>query len=209
MKDQVCLRFLVVLFCTMGLGCSFLGKSDALLPRFYTPESTTPRPAGSAKSKSTDVPELRVGRVTSASDLKDNMAFRDGKHEVGYYDERLWTERPEAYLSRALGWALFEGGSLAHVVSGPAPTLDVRLLAFEEIRGTPSRVRIRIAVLLHDERLARLDETLTFEQVIVSQGKPSGEDVARALGETLTLAVQEIARRVDVTLRAAPRPPGG
>jgi len=52
--------------------------------------------------------ELRFGRMSAGAAIRDRLAYRDSTYEVGYYDERLWTDKPEAYVKRALAHALFD-----------------------------------------------------------------------------------------------------
>lgn len=182
-------------------GCALTGKNDALSPRFFTPETTLSPPL-KPPADGASLVDLRLGRVTATSDLKENIAFRDGAHEVGYYDERLWTEKPDAYLLRALTRALFEQRALRHVLSGVAPTLDVRLVAFEEIHTAPRRVRVQVALSLHDERVVRIEETLTVERPLSATAGPSSpEEVAAAMGDALAEITSRIGDRVEKSLR--------
>jgi cholesterol transport system auxiliary component len=201
-------RALLFSACALSLwACALTGKSEALAPRFYTPETIGAPSAESPRAAPARPLELRIGRITAAADLKENMAFRDGTHEVGYYDERLWTERPDAYLARALGRALFDQRGLRHMISGAGPTLDVRLLAFEEIRIAPRRVRVRIAITLHDERAVLVEETLTMEHPLAAgAAAPGADEVARVLGETLAAAVARVADRVETALQPVALP---
>ena len=182
-------------------GCALTGKSEALTVRFFTPEPLVGR-FDASKRAPTQPSELRIGRISAAADLKENIAFRDGTHEVGYYDDRLWTERPDAFLGRALHRVLFEERGLRHVISGASPTLDVRLLSFEEIRAAPRRVRVQVSIVLHDERIVRVEETVTVERrLLAGAGPANAEELARVLGEALAALVGEIADRVEKGLQ--------
>src|SRR5579859_2713520 len=113
-------------------GCALLSKSDPVVPRYFSPE-----PAAAAEPALV-VPaaaplELRLGRVNAGSYLRDKIVFRNSAYEVGYYEERRWTEKPEAYVRRALARALFDRRGIHQVISGPAPTLEVEVTAFEEV----------------------------------------------------------------------------
>jgi ABC-type uncharacterized transport system auxiliary subunit len=115
--------------------------------------------------------------------------------EVGFYDDSRWTERPEAYVARALDRALFGSGRLRHVLAGPAPVLDVRVLAFEEVRaqsGSSRRARVALAVLLHDDRTVLLEQRFTHE-VEVRGGKIEQlvQGLALARQTVATLAQQQ------------------
>lgn len=181
-------------------GCAFFGKSEPLDARFYTAErsdapSTTAAPAS-------EVP-LRLGSIFGATHLRERIAYRESEREVGFYEERRWTERPESYLQRALSRVLFEERGMQRVTSGIAPTLDVELTHFDELVGSPHRVSVRAHVILRDQRSARFEHTFGADQEV-----KGGEfvEVAEALSVALGRCVEEIADRVVAELRA--RPPG-
>lgn len=179
--------------------CALTAKSESTFPRYYSPEgltAVTPATSGQPASDAAVV-DLKLGRVTAASDLKDNIAFREGTHEVGYYDDLLWTERPDAYLGRALSRSLF-GSRARHVLHGDAPMLEVKLLAFEEIRGAVPRVRVVTSFSLRDDRTIYFEETWSEERPLAP--KAGGEEVAAALGAALEGMVNHIADRVQTKL---------
>src|SRR5277367_4528502 len=111
--------------------CALLDKSDPMTPRYFSPESAAvtrdvdPRDSGL---------ELRLGRVNSDAFIRDRMIHRDSPYELGYYDERAWTEKPETYVRRAVERKLFDEQGVRRIVSGSATTLDVDVVAFEEVR---------------------------------------------------------------------------
>src|SRR6185436_5751354 len=105
-----------------ALGCALTGKSDAMVPRFFTLEpaahatTTTAARVGAASA-----PQLRLGRVTAADHIEQPIIYRQSEREIGFYDDRLWSEKPDAYLGRALGRVLFEEKGLRRAVAGRAP----------------------------------------------------------------------------------------
>jgi cholesterol transport system auxiliary component len=171
------------------LGCALTSKGDALSPRFFSPE-----PVSAARSpKSAQAFEMKLGQVSSASHLDERIAYRVGGSEMGFYDDRRWTEIPEAYLRRALERELFEQRGLSRVVNGEAPTLDVELTAFEELRSKPLKARVTIAFSLRDERHSLIERTLDVEQPVT--GQPDA-DPARQLAETMTAALDGAVREL-------------
>jgi cholesterol transport system auxiliary component len=130
--------------------------------------------------------------------------YRDSDHELGYYEDRRWTERPETYLRRALARALFEDRGLLRVVSGMAPTLEAELVAFEEIRAPAHKVRMQVIITLDDDRVGYLEQTITTEQDVPSDD--NGAAVATALSATLRLGVSQIADLVTAKLSTLPPP---
>jgi cholesterol transport system auxiliary component len=211
------LILLLALSCTLSFalsGCALTSKGTALSPRFFSPDSgeastNPPRPASPAPASSPLA--LRLGGVEAASHIEERMSYRLHGSELGYHDDRRWTERPEEYVRRALESELFERRGVRRIVAGTASTLDVELTAFEELRGPPARVRLSLRFTLHDEREASLERSLTVERPL---GADAGADhaarVASALGAALNAAVTEVSERVTeelVSLRQQPDEP--
>jgi ABC-type uncharacterized transport system auxiliary subunit len=186
------------------LGCAALSKSTPLEIRYFTPEvepagaQLSPAPAGAPTVS------LRLGRVVGGPELGEEIAWRDSPMEVGFYENSRWTERPEAYVARALDRALFGSGRLRHVLAGPAPVLDVRVLAFEEVRpqtGGPRRARVTLAVLLHEERTVLLEQRFT-QEVEVRGGKI--EQLVEGLAYAMQRVVEQVAGQAAATLAQHP-----
>src|SRR4029077_4048150 len=118
-------------------GCALLSKAAPLQPRYFSLEDgpLASNRGAALRSPTSGAMQLRLGRVSAGPHLRERIVYRDSDHELGYYEDRRWTERPETYLRRALARALFEERGLLRVVSGGAPTLEVELVAFEEIRA--------------------------------------------------------------------------
>lgn len=188
---------LVLLALAVALpGCALLGKSDPVVPRYFTPEYD----GGAAAVAARPDLRLRLGRVEGGSHLRERLAVRGAAREVSYAEDRRWTERPEVYLRRALARTLFEERGLVESQSGRAVTLDAELVAFEEV-VEPHRARLQVRLALRDDRIALLVETITIEQPVASGGEA---DPARAAVEALSLAlragVDRIADRVVAKL---------
>jgi cholesterol transport system auxiliary component len=190
--------------CTLLAGCALTSKSDPWTTRYFSPEAAT---GGESPAAPTDAGRvrLRLGRISAGKHLRERIAFRSSEHEIGYYDDRRWTEQPDEYLRRALAAALFERRGIGRVVSGGSPTLDVELVAFEEIRGQRPRARLRAVVMLHDQRSGHLERTIGVERPVSQMdGGEQPEAVAQALAETLRVAVEQISALVETELSAAP-----
>ena len=100
---------------------------------------------------------------------------------------------------------LFEQRGIRQVVGGAAPTLEVELTAFEEIRAPSPIVRVGVVVKLHDQRVVRWAETLTVEQpIVVKAGGDLPDATVEALAAALRGAVDRIADRVLLELAASP-----
>jgi cholesterol transport system auxiliary component len=186
--------------------CALLGKSDALTPRYFSPDVWAARKPVKPASLRTDQvpPALRLGRVTAAAYLNERIAFRSSNYELSFYEERRWTEKPEAYLRRALSSSLFEEHGLRRIVSGPGPTLEVELTEFAELRAPSPQARVRATYILYDQRLVRREATVTVELPIASSASQhdAPERAVRAMTDALSAAVTQIVDRVTVDLES-------
>jgi cholesterol transport system auxiliary component len=169
-------------------GCALLGKNDPLVPRYFTPEFDGDAPRAPVRS---DL-QLRLGRVEGWSHVRERMAARNSTRELFYHEDRRWTERPEIYLRRALSRTLFEERGLVASLSGRAVTLDVELIAFEEIEQ-PHKARMQALLVLRDDRIGLLEETITVEQPV---GKTEQADQAGAVVDALSQALQAGVTRI-------------
>jgi len=167
--------------------CALLRKSEPQVPRYFTPGYDGDVAAAPARSGL----QLRLGRVEGSSHLRERMARNSGG-ELVYYEDRRWTERPEIYLRRALARTLFEERGVVEALSGRAVTLEVELIAFEEI-VQPHVARIQARVMLRSDGIGLLDETVTIEQPVAEGGKA---DPARAMVDALSQALNAGVTRI-------------
>jgi cholesterol transport system auxiliary component len=201
-----------LLFGTAALGgCALLTKNDPLTARYFSPEPSgsgalveKPVVADAGAAARVAEPELRLGRITSASYLGERIVFRNSPYELGFYDDLRWTEKPETYLRRALSRALFEDGAVRRVVSGASPTLEVELVEFAELK-TPAHVgRVRAAYVLYDSRAVLAESTIAVDVPIpaVKDGSQQTE-IVEGLANGLDSVVKRIVE--DVTSRLVAR----
>jgi len=184
MKENMRLICVFVAIVGSQSGCALGSKGEALSPRYFSPEQASlPAPPPAAGEL-----ELRLGQVASASHLDERISYRLSGSEVGFYDDRRWTEVPEAYLRRALERELFERRGVQRIVTGAGPNLDVELTAFEELRGEPTRARVTLIFSLRDERRSLLEKTFSLERPVPSQ---AGADPEQRLAATLSSALAE------------------
>lgn len=185
-------------------GCALLSKSEQALPRYFTPVPA--KDVAGASPPANSGLELRLGSVTSASSVRQSLAARSAGHEVTYAQDLRWTEKPEAFLRRALSRALFEQRGIRRIISGAGPTLQVDLIEFEQVM-TPPSARASVVVILHDERFVRMETTMTIERPLPSTGTPLGPEASvDALSLALTDVVNRIADEVSARLRESPEP---
>jgi cholesterol transport system auxiliary component len=180
---------------SMG-GCALLTKSEPFTPRFFSVEpqsvpSARPPAEGSGRL------ELRLGRVTSAAYLGERIVYRKSPSELAFYEDRRWTEKPEAYLRRSLVRAFFDDASFSHVVSGAGPQLDVDLVEFAELKGPGHVARVRAAFALYEARYVRAGGTVTAEvPVTAAKSDAEAEAVVTAMSQALDAAVAQIVEQV-------------
>jgi cholesterol transport system auxiliary component len=188
-------------------GCALPGKGEALEPRYFDVDGGPARGAREApacgRPPAGPAPALRLARVRSGADLRERIALRRSDFEVGYYEDRRWTDKPEAFLRRALTRALYEECGLERSVQPGGPSLEVELTAFEEVRAPRHLARVRAAAFFYDERRVRFERTLTAERP-VAPGGDEADAVARAMAGALDDLVRRLARDVSGELAAGP-----
>jgi cholesterol transport system auxiliary component len=190
-------------------GCALTSKNEVIAVRYFTPEQVKPRltaatiePDGARASR-----PLLLGRVTSGSNLRERIAFRNAAHEIGYYEDLRWTERPETYVRRELGRTLFEERGFERSTAENAPELDVEVLAFDELRlPQGARVaRVELKVLLWDGPDVLVEETFTVDRPVPVR-EPRIEDFVAAMAAALDDAATQVATRVATALAARGAP---
>lgn len=208
MKPALVRPWLAAALISLAPACALTSKADSNVFRYFTPEgldAQQPPAQTVASSQSPAGIQLRLGRVTSAAYLRESIAYRDSSFEVGYFDDARWTERPDIYVRRALSRVLFEQRGMQEIVSGPGPTVDVELEAFEELRAPRHAARVKMTWTLRDDQFVRVQETFTVERDLPA-GASTPSDVARAIGSALDEAVTRIAGRTSKVLAVAPLP---
>jgi len=175
-------------------GCALTSKGDVVAPHYYSAELPVPSSSDASAPAGTPL-ELRLGHVDAASHLEERMSFRLQASEVGFYDDRRWTEEPAEYLRRGLEQELFERRHVRRIIAGSAPTLDVELTAFEELREPQPHVRLALHLTLHDDRQASLEQSVVVERPLAG-GPDRPADVASALRLALATAVGDVSDAV-------------
>lgn len=177
-------------------GCALIDKGENLGVRYFSPEVPRLAPSQRAvqRSEGVDRIALRLGRVSASAHLRKYIVVRPTPVEIEIHEDRWWAEAPEEYLRRALVDALFVHDDLEQSLSGASPTLDVELLAFEEIVVAKSRkARVSIRFALHDERRVLLAETVTVDRPLEPQANMV--DLTTEIAHALLASTDEIAGR--------------
>ncbi len=193
-----------------SVGCALFSRGATVDERWYTPElfaidrhddAASRGPSGVAEPQRSGC-ALRIGRVSAAGGLGLRIAYGDGLFQVGYYDGRRWTERPDQYVRRALSRAIFEDAACERAVGPAAPTLDVEVFEFEEVKApTEHAARVGLRVVLAADRTL-LERTVRVSEPV--HGEIFDAFVA-ALARALDRAVREVGVGVEDALRQAPR----
>ncbi len=182
-------RAMLLLACSGALsGCALLGKNEPLVPRYFAVSDEGP----AVHPVNPHGPELRLGRIESWSHLRERLVTRDASHELFFHEARRWTERPEIYLRAALARTLFDERGLTESLGGHALTLDVQLVAFEELLA-PHVARMQARMVLRNESVALLEESIVVEQPVATN--PDGDE-ARSVADALSLALHTGAARI-------------
>ena len=198
-RARGCLGGLLVLSFLLGQGsgCALMSKAAPLSPRYFSPELEPASPDSPPKTPL----ELRLGGIRASVQLEQRIAYRESESELGYYDSWRWTEPPEAYLARALSQQLFEQRGFVHVVAGSAPTLDVELLGFEEVRAGAPRARVELRLVLRDDRRTLLERTLRVERPLApGAAEDAPLRLTRALSGALEAALAQLGELVAAEL---------
>ena len=188
------------------LGCALTSKAELIGTRYFEPEVPPSAPSPDVAAISARAPvELQLGRVTASAYLKSRMVYRASSVELGAYEDRQWTERPEEYLRRAVSNALFAAHGIGHAVSGDSPTLDVELAAFEEVRvGDRSSGRVTIRYALRDDHSMWMADSITVDRP-TRGGSQEPEEVVAAISAALANATAALADKVDARLKETPK----
>lgn len=197
-----------VLACALA-GCALTSKSDPMQVRYFTPETssgssraqTAVPAAASGAAPEAEPLALMLGRVRGSAHLRERIAYRPSESELGFYETRRWTERPESYLRRALSAELFQQRGLQPILAGPGATLDVELVAFEETRGPRRVARLQAVYLLYGGGVPSIERTITVEHPITATQDPT-VGVIRALAAALAEGVKQISNEVVARLQA-------
>jgi cholesterol transport system auxiliary component len=193
MKYSISISALALVAASLATGgCALFSKSELVRVRYFSLDESSARQAPHEQPPPIACSEqiaLRLGRISAPEHLEERLVYRSSLNEVGYYKNLRWTDRPEEYLRRALARELFEVRGLARVVSGAAPTLDVELTAFEEVRGPIPKARLGLTFVLHDEKSVQIERSLTIDRNIPDS---DADSFVKALSGALAGAVERV-----------------
>jgi cholesterol transport system auxiliary component len=191
-----CWPELVMISCA---ACALTSKSAPLEMRYFAPPA--PGHLDHVATGISQPPEpVRLGRVAASGLLGAKIVHRDSNVELAPYETLRWTDDPETYVRRALIRTLFEERSFAQTTDGGARTLDVEVVAFEEVRRGPRRYgRVELRYALRD------DERVIARGTLVAEREASGPRIERVV-EAIGGALDECAEKVASHVADAPAP---
>jgi ABC-type uncharacterized transport system auxiliary subunit len=176
-------------------GCVFR-QSDP--PRYFRPESA----ALSSESTSDDgsgEKTIRLRAVRARPFLRERIVWRTPT-EYGMYEQRRWSELPEAYVERALASALRRQAHVAFTNDARAPTLYANVTAFDEVLDPKHVANVAVDVTLTAADGRRLLEREFSAEAPISDDDPSS--LVRAAGAALDDVSAQIAQSVAEKLNA-------
>lgn len=185
----------------LSSACALTSRSEPLQVRYFSADMSAPAKLAQTQGPRGPMVALRLDRVRSSAHLGEAIAYRTGVHELGYYDQERWTERPEAFLERGLERALFQEQGVTRVVGGISETLSVELVSFEEVRGSKPVARVEVGLTLHDEHASQLEQTIRVERPIEGDAGDEAARAVAALSDAMSEAVERIAQTVTGRLR--------
>jgi len=202
------LCFLPALATATATGCALTSKSAPIDIRYFTLDDGAPVAAAPATAPGTAAgKKLRLGTVTAAAHLHERMVYRDSPVELGYHERARWSERPDAYVRRALSRALFQERGVEQVLSGGGHVIDVDLLALDEFTGDSPKARLTVAFSLHDDERVLLESTVSVEKPIAKQDDAPA--AVEAFREALREAIAKVADQTVAKLEVTPNPAEG
>ncbi len=178
-------------------GCALTSKSTPVEYRYFSPELAQTAPSHEAPRAA-----IRLGRITPAEHLRGAIVHRDSAVELAPYETLRWSEGPDVYVRRALVRSLFEARPLEQAVAGDVATLDVEVVAFEEVRHGEQRAgRVELRYVLHDNHRV-IDRGVVHAEHACADHRI--EAVVAEIGRALEDAAAQLGDRVVETAPAQP-----
>ncbi len=190
-------RLLACVACLAG--CSLVSRAPPMEVRYFSPEPATsadadpPPPAG-------DPPPLQLGDLRAGANLRERIVYRKSPVEVGKYQSLRWTDDPVVYVRHSLSRALFARHRADQVLGGPAPSLDVDVLAFEvrQHDGAWSG-RVQLHYRLRQASSVMAEGVITREQPAAAT---DFDGAVAAVGVAMDAATEKVAADVAARLVA-------
>jgi ABC-type uncharacterized transport system auxiliary subunit len=167
---------------------------DAPAPHYFAPPSALDAADDPPLNSATLATPVRLLPVRTASYLGEQIAWRVSDVERGLYEERRWTEFPSRYVERAMALALDHTAGIRRVDSGQVATLNLELIAFDEILAPTHEAGVEIVASLRSPDRVPIFQHDFRSQRPIADAQPSS--AARAMGLALDDAVTQVAAAV-------------
>jgi cholesterol transport system auxiliary component len=196
---KLALAVLAALGGAAASGCALTQRGESIPWQYFTPEQARAPELTSAQVDTDSArPRLCVGRVSAGTSFGTRIAYREGEHQMGYYEGRRWTEEPARYVRRALERTLYQENGYQCSRDANTPTLDVEILGFEELRMQGSHeARVELRAELRTEHQVLFDEDV---HAVDAVSGASFDQVVAAFGRALDQATRDLARRTGKAL---------
>jgi len=179
-------------------GCVFR-QSDP--PRYFRPDSAALSPE-STPDDSSGKKAIRLRAVRARPFLRERIVWRTPT-EYGMYEQRRWSELPEAYVERALASALRRQAHVDLTNEARAPTLYVDVTAFDEVLDPKHVADVAVDVTLTTAGSRRLLERGFSAEAPISDDDPSSlvRAVGAALDDVSAQVAQSVAEKLNGPIR--------
>ncbi len=167
---------------------------DAPAPHYFAPPSALGSADDPPPNPAAPGTPVRLMPVRTAGYLGEQIAWRVSDVERGLYEERRWTEFPSRYVERAMVQAIDRTPGIQRVVSGRVATLDLELVAFDEILAPTHEAGVEIVAALQSPGGSAIFQRDFRAQRPIADAQPGS--AARAMGLALDDVVVQIAADV-------------
>ena len=172
-------------------GCALTSKATPEDIRYFSPE-LDPAPSAQA-SNETPLARVRLGRLTSSTNLRRRIVHRESRVETDEYETLRWTENPEEYVRRSLEGALLER-RVEQAMGGNVPSLDIEVVGFEAVaQGARRGGRVELRYRLRDDRSVLVSGDVTVER---DAAGADFDGIVIAIGNAMDAATAQVATAV-------------
>jgi ABC-type uncharacterized transport system auxiliary subunit len=178
-------------------GCVFR-QSDA--PRYFRPDSLALSPEPT-RQDAAPARTIRLRAVRARPLLRERIVWRTPT-EYGMYEQRRWSDLPEAYVEQAIASALRRQTNIDLADDARSPTLYANVTAFDEVVAPTHFANVAVDVVLTSADGRRLLERGFSAEAAIADDDPAS--LVHAVGAALDDVSAQVARSVGEALTAVP-----
>jgi len=175
-------------------GCVFR-QTEA--PRYFRPDSAALSPEA-ALDDGAPARTIRLRAVRARPFLRERIVWR-APGEYGMYEQRRWSELPEAYVERAIASALRREAHVDLTDDTRAPSLSANVTAFDEVVSPTHVANVAVDASLTAPDGRRLFERRFAAEAVIADDDP--RSLVRSMGAALDDVSAQVARSVAETLK--------